>query len=192
MFLFTELKNEINSNLNLIKSIDDECYRLLSLTKYGWYNFKEKKEILPNSKEWKTQNYFEKNCRILDPNEVITYKIGTCWDFTIYMANYIKDKFNLQSDIYFVNDKNFRVTHSFLIFKNLKDLYIVEPTFNRKNIFGVHKITGQITKFIKNFYKNIEIYEINKCNSNIILDLAFKHELTAHKFISLFNFKIKE
>lgn len=191
MFFITESGKLIKTDF--IKLINNECNRLLSTTKYGWYNFKENKEILPNTKEWKTPNYFEKNCRILDPHEVLKYKIGTCWDFSIYIADYIKTISFLDSYIYFVNDKNFKVTHSFVVFKNLEKKYIVEPTINKENIFGVHQIVGEdINSFIKNFYTNIKIFEINKCLASTAVKLAYKHELTAHKFISLFNFKIEE
>lgn len=188
MLVIFESVNTITLN-KTIKLLFNECNRLLSITKYGWYNFKEKKEILPNSKEWKIQNYFEDNCRILEPAEVLKYKIGTCWDFSIYIANYLKTISQLDSDIYFINDSEFKMTHTFVVFKSNNQTYIIEPTINKKNIFGVHLIDGRINTFIKKFYSHLKIDEINKCEAQKIIKAVKKRNLTAHKFISMFGFQ---
>lgn len=185
MFSILESMEKIKkSPVDLIK---EEINRLLQITKYGWLNQREKRIITPNDKEWEEKNYFEKNCRVLSPSEVLKYKVGTCWDFSVYVADYIKKKFNLDSDIYFINNKNFTVTHTFIVFKYDNNIWIIEPTISRDGVFGVHKVNLPMSTFIKKLYKNnLSIDTINKHDSKEIISVAYNKKLTAHKFISFF------
>lgn len=189
------IKKQLDIPESILQKINNEIYKL-SKFEYGWYDFKNNKKILPNTKEWDTPSYFEKNCRVLSPDEVLKYKLGTCWDFSVYMASYLKNKLGVDSFIYFLANKSFTITHTFLVFKYLMDFYICEPTI--LSIMGIYKINKkfinsdeEIEEYILNFYRkkykktNFKLF--GSSNSLPIINVANKKELTAHKFISFFK-----
>lgn len=70
----------------------------LGYIEYGWWDFKNNKAILPESKEMKTPHYYEEHCHILRPKEVYKRKIASCWDILLIAYEELA-KFERVSDI---------------------------------------------------------------------------------------------
>ena len=58
--------------------------------KYGFYDDTHKKIITTEDKEFDIPGYQDKHSRILFPDEVEKYKVGTCWDTSLYMYYKLK------------------------------------------------------------------------------------------------------
>lgn len=62
---------------------------LVEMTKvnieYGYYDKVNNKKILPNSEFYDNNEYINKYCRVLKPEEVWEYRIGTCWDTSLLL-----------------------------------------------------------------------------------------------------------
>jgi hypothetical protein len=102
---------------------------------YGWYDYKHNKVILPDMPEFNDPKYFASNCRVLKPNEILKYKVGTCWDQSLFIYDeLIKNK--IPSQMFFMTPKKASKTHTFTICEYKDKIHWVEHSYTGH--IGIH------------------------------------------------------
>lgn len=142
---------------------------------YGWIDQNGKRhEGVNDAKDYSLQS----------PEELMTSKLGICWDRTELYRDYFKTMTNLKYETYYLlyEDGKGCPSHTILIYYNNNKVYWFEPMFQNKDCYysGIHEYNNQMdllndfkkiwiknalqNKMISQNYKeeNILIYQYNK------------------------------
>lgn len=154
-----------------------DALRQLSVVKPGLWDYKHNKPILEGSDEWNTSNYLNENCCISLPNDLLTRKIGLCYDTSLYLYDYLKK--NKHQVKYFVmcnniKSKNF-TTHTFIISRRSVryDWRWVEYSWTQYKGCSIHKFDKKLllAEISKIFQKqNGEVYHLGEVQVDTILN----------------------
>lgn len=154
--------------------------------KYGWFSAKTKKIITPNDSEFDEPYFFYNNCRVLQPDEVWKYKIGTCWDQSLLIYNeLIKLKYPC-SLVFLQLEKDFD-SHAVTFYKENNKIFRFEHSWEEyRGISGPYaSIELGISELKKQILKNKKLQKIF-INKNVNADrLLGDYNLTCSKYLSI-------
>jgi hypothetical protein len=173
------IKSILNSN-NIFTPQDLLDYLIKLKIVYGYYDTKEKKIINDQNKLFFDDDYLEKYCYILSPEQVLKYKVAICWDSCLLIYKVLK-LLKLEVQVPFIvvqkiNDKSDITTHTPVIYKNNNKYYWFEFSWKlMRNIHGDFNSYNEVIDYI--------IYQMIKRNKNTKL-LKINYNLPIEKIIS--------
>jgi hypothetical protein len=144
---------------------------------YGLFSLKYNKPILindPKFDEVTSSNEF----RVLQPNELDEYKVGTCWEKTLY-AYYNLTKQNYKCNFIYIKTINESLHHTTVIFKDIDGLYWFESAWDKH--FGVNKINN-VLDILSKYNENIRKLIMYNPNVNAI-KLLNNYNLDPYTFV---------
>lgn len=154
---------------------------------YGWYDFTHRKVITPNDKEWNEEGYFDENCRILKPDELEKYQVGTCYDISLY--EYLQlSKMNYNPKFVFICLKDGR-SHTAVFFKYHRLWWWMEYAwYAQKGIHGPCKLDSEILEIFLELYTDgnkDKIFYLNEDVQNVKPMTLRKEPVSYIDFIQL-------
>ena len=84
MKLYEEYFSVVHQLMTLLKKMD--------VIEYGFMTKDGKKFTKDSGNIFEDENFFLDNCRVLQPKEVWKYKVGTCWDQSLLVYDFLKEK----------------------------------------------------------------------------------------------------
>ncbi len=158
-----------------------EIMDLMNNIEYGWV------DQASNKKHSLVDESFSNNYILQSPNEVITNKIGVCWDQVELERHYFKrNAWNIKTYFIVHYDGDKCPTHTFLTYEKNDKCYWFEHSWERFR--GIHKYNTEKDllldikdKFIKyelnNIYKteNLVLYEYEKPKYHISVQEFYNH-----------------
>ena len=164
---------KINIIIGDLNKIIDKLFTL----DYGFYDIVKRKKIAKENPLFFDSEYINKNCRLSSPNLLLRRKIGCCFDFTLFIFNYIKAKYPfLNTKILFFQKYKPIEFHTTVAFSDKKNWYWVEGSYLKFK--GIH---------IFNHISNLGNFLINEGfnNWNIVDDRIAKSLLSYSKTNSM-------
>jgi hypothetical protein len=132
---------------------------------YGWYDIVHNKKIYPNSKEWNTPGYFNSYCKVLKPDEFWKYKIGSCWDISLWEYTELIKFYNC--NYIYLENTNIRVSHAAVCYSEYNKWYWFEFSWLKyEGIHGPFKNFKMALDIIKEKFKK-EYNNITFFNPNV-------------------------
>jgi len=152
---------------------------------YGWMDSDHKKR-----KGDFDENDFWDNYSMLLPNEVLEYKVGVCWDQTIFEAYVFKKLFDFETKTIFI--QQYKVgTHTFLIYKKNDKWYHFENSFHKYR--GIHGPYGSIEDIVEDVYDAMEKEDSGTGYEWIEMDIKdFTRKLSSKEFMDNCNYNYDE
>ena len=130
-----------------------EIYRKVAGCKYGFWDSSTDK--LMERADENNNEYLNKNARILTPQEVLKYKVGTCWDQSLALA-YLLSQAGIEFT-YFFMEKPSNETHTFVVAEVDNKYYWLETAWSRHR--GIHAASSEsqvLSLASDNFFKTAE------------------------------------
>lgn len=119
-------------------NVIDKIWKQLDGIRYAMWDNKTQTPVYMDTEvidERENPQYMYYNCRILTPEEVLEYKIGTCWDTSICVC-YLADLKDLPFQTYYFETTSKRTHMVASVF--YKDFwYMIEHS--RNDLYGIHK-----------------------------------------------------
>ncbi len=174
----------IEEYLQLKKPIDLLKWMIKNKITYGWMDKKYKKHT--------DFNNFDKDYRLLLPKEVYKYKIGVCWDQTIFV-DYMFDKLflYLEHKMIFIQHHKSN-THTFVIYKDHGKWWHFEHSW--KTYRGIIGPFNTYMDIVKNTYKLLE--KVQKVGKGYTFKIMNPHEyktkLTCEQFLNTSGYNWRE
>lgn len=168
----------------------DKVFEKLSQMTYGWYDHNNNKIVTPKNKEFTIPGYFEENCYVLTPKELLKHKVGTCWDFSLYAYEELSKTYQDVKFVYleFKDNKKQLVTHTTVTYRDTNDLYCwIESAWDKA--YGINKyysafhVYNNIVEIIKDVY-NIRAFNYAISSCDITKLLSTTEPITADIFLS--------
>lgn len=157
----------VNTNIivNDLNKIIDKLFTL----DYGFYDIVKKQKINQNNPLFQDSDYINKNCRISSPNILFKRKIGCCFDFTLFLFNYIIAKYSfLNTKILFFQKYNPVEFHTTVAFSDKKYWYWVEGSYLKyKGIHTFNHISNLGNFLINDGFNNWNIVD-NRIAKNLL------------------------
>lgn len=130
-----------------------EIYRQVAGCEYGFWDSSTNK--LMERTDENNNEYLNKNARILTPQEVLKYKVGTCWDQSLALA-YLLSQAGIEFK-YFFMEKPSNETHTIVVAKVDNKYYWLETAWTRHK--GIHAASSEsqaLTQATDNFFKTAD------------------------------------
>lgn len=161
-------------------STPEELLDWMNNIEYGWLD----KDF---NKNYDFDNWWEEY-RLSLPEEVLKYKIGTCYEQTFFAAKMFNKFFNLKYKIIFI--QQYKVsTHLCLIFKKNNKWYHFEHSFEKYK--GIHGPYNTIKATAESVVKKMLEHEPSNYGYEwkIVDENKFNKRLTALEFYTLVDYK---
>ncbi len=145
---------------------EQNILNMLNDISYGWIDNENNIHTIVNEQ-------FSKNYKLQSPEEILTNKVGVCWD-QVELERYLFEKENIPIKTFFIchydNDKC--PTHTFLVYEKNKKYYWFEHSWE---IFrGIHEYNS-INDLLFDIKEKFIKYELNNnYNSNNLLLREYK------------------
>ncbi len=158
---------------------------------YGFYDDIYKKIITDKDKEFNTPGYIDKHCRILFPKEVEKYKVGTCWDTSLYMYSKLKTDckkyVNNVKMVYVDTIKPSFLTHTTVMYQHRTSKLWYWMEYSWEKYRGIHGGMMQYKNLFKKFeYMWTKDTPIHFKNTNVDADtLLSMKKITVPIFFSI-------
>lgn len=130
-----------------------EVFHKVADCEYGFWDSSTNK--LMERTDENNNEYLNKNARILTPQEVLKYKVGTCWDQSLTLA-YLLSQAGIEFK-YFFMEKPSNETHTFVVAKVDNKYYWLETAWSRHK--GIHTASSEsqlLSQIRDNFFKTAE------------------------------------
>ena len=167
-------------------SIIDKIWKQLDGIRYAIWDDKTQTPIYMDTDivdERENPEYMNRYCRVLTPEEVLKYKIGTCWDVTICIC-YLAELNNLPFQTYYFETTKQR-THivASLFYKNF--WYMIEHS--RGDLYGIHKFKNleMCWDLQDSTLKDESIIYRNYNFSDKINNLFYDYNISIQKFLKI-------
>lgn len=117
----------------------------LSSVEYGFYDYKHKKPLIEDELEKADSKYIHYNCRVLKPDELLKYKVGTCWDTSLYIYSKLKEAGYRKVRLIYLEiwDKQF-TTHACTVYQHINSKLWYWMEYSWEKYRGIH---GGIFRF---------------------------------------------
>lgn len=173
------LKPSHNEIRDLLKKMD--------IIKYGFMTKDGKKITEDSGNIFDDGDFFMKNCRILQPEEVWKYKVGTCWDQSLLEYNFLKKKSYTQKFVYIelVDPGN---SHTCIFFEDNREWFRIEHSWRSyKGILGPYKDLDEgIKELVKQHKKQYPEGKKLFVNKDVKADkMLGDYDLTPTKFMKI-------
>ena len=141
---------------------DATIYNTCKQFTYGFWDPTTQSAILPDDPRWSNRDYIHTHCVVLGPEQLAKYKVGTCWDMSLYCYQKLLDAHYKKVALYYMEylSSTCKVTHTATIYTHTasKLWYWMECAWNaHMGIHGkrVHQTTllSDITKAFCTAYK---------------------------------------
>lgn len=130
-----------------------EIYHKVAGCEYGFWDASTNK-LMERANE-NNNEYLNKNARILTPQEVLKYKVGTCWDQSLALA-YLLSQAGIEFK-YFFMEKPSNATHTFVVARVDNKYYWLETAWAcHKGIHAASSESQVLSLIDDNFFKTAE------------------------------------
>lgn len=172
--------------------MNDKIKEIMNIMETIEYGFKDKTgtNILDENPDWNFDSYY-----LLNPNELLKSKCGTCWDQVELERKLFQDN-NINCTTYFIyiTDEDMLPSHTFLTFEENNKYYWFEHSWFKYK--GIHEYNSKLellldvkNKFIKDHdYVNEDaplfVYEYDKPKEHISCPEFYKY-IETQKLVKL-------
>lgn len=153
--------------------------------KYGNLDIYTKKLIKGNV------NVNDANILVCKPDQLMKYKVGTCWDQSLYTYARLKKELgssNVRAIGYVYTDEHNKLTtHTTVIVKDKKDYYWYEHAwYEQQGVHGPYESVDKIIREIKSFLPKGSKILIWKDNLNTVYDrlLTQSKDISTRQFLT--------
>jgi len=152
---------------------------------YGWLdkNYEEHEDA--------DDDEFWENYSMLLPREVLKYKLGTCWDQTVF-ENYVFDKqFDFPHHMIFIQQLKVS-THSFLAYEKDNEWYWFEHAF--EDYKGIHGPFDSVEDIVVEVFDKMEEFkgDSHGFEWTVMHPDDFKEKLTCKEFMDSCDYNYEE
>lgn len=148
---------------------------------YGWLDSENNKHDFYTHNE--DLNFINNTYRLLMPHEVAKYKIGTCWDQTLFLYHMLTKYYGLNAKMVFIQVVN-ASNHSFVVFERDGEWFYFENIFNKiKGIHGpISSIKDPLDLICNEMTENTELKNLGYTWSYLNYDKMTEKTMTMQDF----------
>lgn len=154
-----------------------EIFDLLSEIVYGWLD-------KDNIKHYIIDDNYSKNYILQSPEQVISNKIGVCWDQT-ELERFYFDKLGISVKTYFIvyYDGDKCPTHTFLTYEDNENIYWFEHSWFKHKGIHKYKFSKELLADVRNKFIVDELKDnYNKYNLCVFEYLKPKYGISVQEF----------